>query len=630
MSKPVENALASLFERELEYQRTINQVKKLLNSRYDFTVKRCWNEIDKAKPYTVLDRNEIRDFVKQYDTKLSEDELDAIIRRCDTDEDEQISELEFKDVVKHQLISPVMSKFLSRFSQSSTKKTSSLKLSDLTSKVLKNRSSKRVRDSSFKNPDTPSRTIDYSRSTKIRNSSLEPSNRLTRSIDYRSMPRLTTSDLFDRYRYLRYYDRYEPVSTYYRRLSPIRYRYRYWSPVDRQSIGWRSLLSRYYNRDLYRYSPQRYTWADLYRSRFATDTQTKVKRPESGTKAMYDTFSRETISSRAKKVAPSTTLKQETVSSNTKTYASPTTRMSSVRISPPKSRSLFKLVTEKAKQEYSPAKKQFTTRFDVADEFIEEHDAYTPIKTKLGSSSKKSYKTASTLNAVEKDEFVDSLIDLVNLDRQLENALKSLAMRPDFTLIDGFGVFDYDNMGYADMNDIVEAFQIFDLRPSREEARLFLHRFDQNKNDRLNYSEFCEAFIPNDEKCAEILRNRSKKYPDGYYYHRENFNQLTHAAFAKVLKLHLDTVIKAEEIRQRHENRPMFHYEDAFNTLNQWGDDYLTVENFDQIFKDYNFYATENELETLVNRFDKNKDGMVSFGEFVEEFSPHSPLKFTS
>jgi len=46
-----------------------------------------------------IDRCEIRGFVDSYFRWLSESELDAIIRRCDTDSDEALSYIEFSEIV---------------------------------------------------------------------------------------------------------------------------------------------------------------------------------------------------------------------------------------------------------------------------------------------------------------------------------------------------------------------------------------------------------------------------------------------------------------------------------------------------------------------------------------------------
>jgi Ca2+-binding EF-hand superfamily protein len=38
-------------------------------------------------------------------------------------------------------------------------------------------------------------------------------------------------------------------------------------------------------------------------------------------------------------------------------------------------------------------------------------------------------------------------------------------------------------------------------------------------------------------------------------------------------------------------------------------------------------YMNYKELDTLVDKFDKNKDGRISFTEFMEEMLPQSPAK---
>lgn len=48
-----------------------------------------------------MDRYEIRNFVEENLKLLEEDDLDSIIRRCDTDGDERLTLSEFKDALKN-------------------------------------------------------------------------------------------------------------------------------------------------------------------------------------------------------------------------------------------------------------------------------------------------------------------------------------------------------------------------------------------------------------------------------------------------------------------------------------------------------------------------------------------------
>jgi Ca2+-binding EF-hand superfamily protein len=275
---------------------------------------------------------------------------------------------------------------------------------------------------------------------------------------------------------------------------------------------------------------------------------------------------------------------------------------------------------------HSPARDTLNQRFGVAEELKEERK-YQPKEDRL-SSSKKTLRTTYTLKGNEQNEFAETLRDLVDLDRNLEEAKIDLAFKKDFTLYDAFRTFDYNNNGTIVLDDVINAYKVFHIHPTREEARLFLSRYDTRSNNRLTFNEFCDAIMPLDEEAAEALRRRSVQYPDGYYHRRDEFSWDTINALSRVLKLHIEAEVNAEVLRQKHESDPNFRYDDAFSTLNKWGEDYLTEEDFEEFFKKYGFYPNDTELNVLMNRFDKDKDGKVSYDEFFDEFSPHSPTEF--
>ena len=100
LSPSLEAAISKVFQSEIEFQRRTEGIKADLNVRYDFTVRGAFDLIDTLQPRNRIDRDEIRNYVDSYMRWLSEAELDAIIRRCDTDADESLSYLEFSEVVR--------------------------------------------------------------------------------------------------------------------------------------------------------------------------------------------------------------------------------------------------------------------------------------------------------------------------------------------------------------------------------------------------------------------------------------------------------------------------------------------------------------------------------------------------
>ena len=350
--------------------------------------------------------------------------------------------------------------------------------------------------------------------------------------------------------------------------------------------------------------------------RLGTATTQKSSKKFTSPKKMSETVTQETFSSNCKRKQRSKSPSNRELKSSGCTHCSPM-----------RNSKLSDSVKLKPKVDFSPTRIPLKTRYDFTSSINEEVKIASPLKKEPGSITRSSLRTTYTLSSREEDDLAISLRELIDLDKELERSKQSLALRPDFTLYDGFRVFDYDNNGNANLDDIIEAFETFGVHVSAEEASLFLIRFDLNKDGTLNYKEIWEALTPKEQKTAILLKNRSAKYPNGYYNRLDEFSTPTHQAFVKVMKLHIEIELRAEAIRQNHEYGLRYRYEDAFAAINQFGVDYITREDFSLFFKKFGFYATDLELDVLISRFDKDYDGKVSLQEFYEEFSPHSPLK---
>ena len=100
LSPSLESTLARLIAAEIEFQRRTDAIRMDLNSRFDFTVRGAFDLVDTMSPPNRIDRCEIRKYVDLYLRWLSEAELDAIIRRWDTDGDESLSYLEFSEAIR--------------------------------------------------------------------------------------------------------------------------------------------------------------------------------------------------------------------------------------------------------------------------------------------------------------------------------------------------------------------------------------------------------------------------------------------------------------------------------------------------------------------------------------------------
>mgnify|MGYP000940113490 FL=1 len=68
--------------------------------------------------------------------------------------------------------------------------------------------------------------------------------------------------------------------------------------------------------------------------------------------------------------------------------------------------------------------------------------------------------------------------------------------------------------------------------------------------------------------------------------------------------------------------RPLFDIYNAFKALDRNENGYITLEEFKDVLRDHGIFFSLDEVMGLLKRFDKNRDGKVSYSEFASEMSP--------
>jgi Ca2+-binding EF-hand superfamily protein len=223
-------------------------------------------------------------------------------------------------------------------------------------------------------------------------------------------------------------------------------------------------------------------------------------------------------------------------------------------------------------------------------------------------------------------ELVSTFQEQINLARELEEAKTELALRGDFTVEDAFGMFDLEDLGYVTALDFEETLRSFGLAVFVEELRLFINHYSLS-GTRLSFDEFAQALLPKGLDFIRVVRSRLpfNAVPAD---RRLVFNAETQARLNRVLRILLDSERVAESLRQRLSRIPSFNLNDAFKAVDRSDDGVITLDEFRSLLQDHGLYATTKDLESLMDRYDKDRDGRVSYSEFVEEVRPKSPRKY--
>ena len=91
----------------------------------------------------------------------------------------------------------------------------------------------------------------------------------------------------------------------------------------------------------------------------------------------------------------------------------------------------------------------------------------------------------------------------------LEASKLTLAGHADFNLFDCFRIFDVLGRGALTMAELANGLvNQLGIVPNQDELELFFMRYDKDKDGRLRFSEFADAFVPLDPHHANILNAR--------------------------------------------------------------------------------------------------------------------------
>lgn len=228
---------------------------------------------------------------------------------------------------------------------------------------------------------------------------------------------------------------------------------------------------------------------------------------------------------------------------------------------------------------------------------------------------------------IEENELVSWFQDEIKMSRDIERKKNDLALRHDFNLIDAFRIFDKHDFGYITLADFEDTFRNLGFYSTTDEVYLLIKHFSHLQNSRLSFADFSELFSPKQDEYSRILRNRNALNVS-YNERLRVFSRETLELFLSTFRLLLDAETLAERVRQRLSRMPEFSLHQAFVAVDKDRNGFITIDEFQNVLNAHGIFATGKDLQSLLEKYDKNRDGRVTYSEFVEEVTPKSPRRF--
>lgn len=133
-------------------------------------------------------------------------------------------------------------------------------------------------------------------------------------------------------------------------------------------------------------------------------------------------------------------------------------------------------------------------------------------------------------------EFALVLIAYIFAEREIENIKVELIKHSDFNLMDCFKLFDWSNKARLSPSDILQSLKTYlhycdsdlhwetEINPKFEHQFYLLYRrFDSNLDSALDFGEFSQMILPQNQEFAAILADRPDFYLNRQEYDVTNF-----------------------------------------------------------------------------------------------------------
>ena len=213
-------------------------------------------------------------------------------------------------------------------------------------------------------------------------------------------------------------------------------------------------------------------------------------------------------------------------------------------------------------------------------------------------------------------------LDFIKQDNAIESMRQILSGREDSNLMDLFSLFDHKGNKLIYASDFIKSLKEFGLCINMEDIKYIYRKFNKKINESFDFDEFCEIILPKKYSNEKIMGsgNWTNLSKNKNYYRGISIE--TKKMLGALFKNIIDGEKSNEKFRRILAENNELSGNDLFNKIKKNYSVGIYKEDIANFMKKNKYKLNNNEIELLMDRFDKNKNGMIDYKEFIIEISP--------
>ena len=236
--------------------------------------------------------------------------------------------------------------------------------------------------------------------------------------------------------------------------------------------------------------------------------------------------------------------------------------------------------------------------------------------------NKSKNKNNNITNSNKYSSLYNLFLDFIKQDNAIESMRQILSGRDDSNLMDLFSLFDHKGNKLIYASDFIKSLKEFGLFINMEDIKFIYRKFNKKINESFDFDEFCEIILPKKYSNEKIMSSgnwtnlsKSKNYYRGISIETK---KMLGALFKNIIEGEKSN----EKFRKILAENIEFSGIDLFNKIKKNYSVGIYKEDIGNFMKKNKYKLNNNEIELLMDRFDKNKNGMIDYKEFIMEISP--------